>query len=89
MSTSVAKGQGKAVVYATGMETQFGKIASLTQTIKEEESPLQKEIASMAKYDFIIAIIVGVVFFIVSYFLTRFSCNKHLLHDWCHGMLCS
>ena len=45
MSTSVAKGQGKAVVYATGMDTQFGKIASLTQTIQEEDSPLQKEIA--------------------------------------------
>ena len=71
MSTSVAKGQGKAVVYSTGMETQFGKIASLTQTIKEEESPLQKEIASMAKYDFIIAICVGVIFLFISYLITR------------------
>ena len=70
MSTSVAKGRGKAVVYASGMGTQFGKIASLTQTIREEESPLQKEIASMAKYDFIIAICVGVIFLIVSYVIT-------------------
>jgi Ca2+-transporting ATPase len=67
MSTSVAKGQGKAIVYSTGMDTQFGKIASLTQTIKEEESPLQKEIALTAKYDFIIAIIVGTIFFIASF----------------------
>jgi Ca2+-transporting ATPase len=67
MSTSVAKGQGKAVVYATGMETQFGKIASLTQTIKEADSPLQKEIAITAKYDFMIAVVVGTVFFIVSF----------------------
>ena len=66
MSTSIAKGQGKAVVYSTGMGTQFGKIASLTQTIKEEESPLQKEIALMAKYDFIIAVVVGTIFFITS-----------------------
>ncbi len=66
MSTSVAKGQARAVAYATGMNTQFGKIASLTQTIREEESPLQKEIALMAKYDFIIAIVVGAVFFAVS-----------------------
>jgi len=43
MSTSVAKGKGTAVVYDTGMNTQFGKIASLTQTIREEQSPLQKE----------------------------------------------
>ena len=67
MSTSVAKGQGKAVVYSTGMNTQFGKIANLTQTIHEEESPLQKEIALTAKYDFIIAIGVGTTFFIASF----------------------
>ena len=67
MSTSVAKGQGKAVVYATGMNTQFGKIASLTQTIREEDSPLQKEIALTAKSDFIIAVVVGAVFFLASF----------------------
>ncbi len=66
MSTSVAKGKGTAVAYATGMNTQFGKIASLTQTVREEESPLQKEIAITAKYDFIIAVAVGVVFFTAS-----------------------
>jgi len=66
MSTSVARGQGKAVVIATGMDTQFGQIASLTQTIREEASPLQREIGLMAKYDFIIAIVVGSVFFLVS-----------------------
>ena len=67
MSTSVAKGQGKAVVYSTGMDTQFGKIANLTQTIHEEESPLQKEIALTAKYDFIIALGVGATFFAASF----------------------
>ena len=76
MSTSVAKGQGKAVVYATGMNTQFGKIASLTQTIKEEDSPLQKEIALTAKYDFIIAVIVGAAFFSASFLFLKCSCSK-------------
>ena len=52
MSTSVAKGQGKAVVYATGMNTQFGKIASLTQTIKEEDSPLAKRNSVNSKVRF-------------------------------------
>jgi Ca2+-transporting ATPase len=66
MSTSVAKGRGKAVVLATGMKTQFGKIADLTQTINEESSPLQREIGNMAKYDFIIAVVVGSVFFLTS-----------------------
>lgn len=66
MSTSVAKGQGKAVVIKTGMDTKFGQIAGLTQEITEEQSPLQKEIAYTAKYDFILAITVGVIFFAVS-----------------------
>ncbi len=66
MSTSVATGQGRAVVVKTGMDTKFGQIAGLTQEIKEEASPLQKEIAYTAKYDFILAITVGVAFFFVS-----------------------
>jgi Ca2+-transporting ATPase len=73
MSTSVAKGQGKAIVYSTGMDTQFGKIANLTQTIHEEESPLQKEIALTAKYDFIIAIALGAAFFVASFLFLHVS----------------
>jgi potassium/sodium efflux P-type ATPase len=79
MSTSVAKGQGKAVVYSTGMDTQFGKIASLTQTIKEEDSPLQKEIALTAKYDFIIAVIVGAAFFLASFLFLHVSVQTSFL----------
>ncbi|MEM2110371.1 MAG: cation-transporting P-type ATPase [Candidatus Bathyarchaeia archaeon] len=66
MSTSVAKGRGKAVVYATGMNTRFGRIAGLSQEIAEELSPLQREIAHTARYDFILALIVGGVFFLAS-----------------------
>jgi potassium/sodium efflux P-type ATPase len=66
MSTSVARGQGKAVVIKTGMDTKFGQIAGLTQQISDEQSPLQKEIAYTAKYDFVLAIAVGVIFFLVS-----------------------
>ena len=79
MSTSVAKGQGKAVVYATGMNTQFGQIANLTQTIREEDSPLQKEIALTAKYDFIIAIAVGAVFFLASILWLHVDIYKSIL----------
>jgi magnesium-transporting ATPase (P-type) len=48
------------------MNTKFGQIAGLTQEIGEEQSPLQKEIANTARYDFILAIVVGSVFFLVS-----------------------
>ncbi len=79
MSTSVAKGKGKAVIYSSGMDTQFGKIASLTQNIREEDSPLQKEIALTAKYDFTIAIIVGIVFFVASVLFLPVSLSTSII----------
>ena len=79
MSTSVAKGQGKAVVYATGMDTQFGRIANLTQTIREEDSPLQKEIALTAKWDFGIAVAVGLAFFAASFLFLHKSPGTSIL----------
>jgi hypothetical protein len=47
--TSVAAGAGKAVVFATGMNTEFGKIAHLTQTIVDAPSPLEKELDRATK----------------------------------------
>ncbi|NWG11254.1 cation-transporting P-type ATPase [Candidatus Bathyarchaeota archaeon] len=79
MSTSVARGRGKAVVCATGMETKFGQIAGLTQEIREEESPLQKEIANTAKYDFVLAVTVGCVFFLVSLILLHVNLYASIL----------
>ncbi|MFH0849126.1 MAG: cation-transporting P-type ATPase [archaeon] len=63
MSTSVARGLGKAVVTTTGMNTRFGVIAGLTQKIQASASPLEKEIAYVAKVVFIAAIGVGILFF--------------------------
>ncbi len=64
--TTVAAGTCKAVVYATGMNTEFGKIASLTQTLKEELSPLQKEMNKLTKTVSILAMSIGVLFFLLS-----------------------
>jgi magnesium-transporting ATPase (P-type) len=59
MSTSIAKGEGKAIVIDTGKNTKFGQIASLTSEIQNERSPLQREIENTAKFNFLIALIVG------------------------------
>jgi Ca2+-transporting ATPase len=45
--TSVAAGTGRAVVFATGMKTQFGKIALLTQTVGNELSPFKRTSISL------------------------------------------
>jgi len=67
--TSVAYGGGKAVVYATGMSTQFGRIAELTQSVEAELSPLQKEMEKVTQLVAVIAMSVGVLFFVLGYFV--------------------
>lgn len=42
---TVVSGSGKAVVFATGMNTEFGRIAHLTETVQIQPTPLQREIA--------------------------------------------
>jgi magnesium-transporting ATPase (P-type) len=47
--TALVSGQGRAIVFATGMRTEFGKIAHLTQTAEKSVSHLQLEIARLSK----------------------------------------
>ncbi|MEK6726862.1 MAG: HAD-IC family P-type ATPase [Deltaproteobacteria bacterium] len=61
--TTVASGSGKAAVIATGMHTEIGRIASLTQELKEEKSPLQSEIEKVTKIVTVIAVTMGILFF--------------------------
>lgn len=74
--TTVASGTGKAVVFATGMQTQFGKIANLTQSVGDELSPLQKEMSTVTKVVTILAVAVGVVFFLLSVLLAGITVTE-------------
>ncbi len=47
--TSATYGRGRAVVTATGMNTQLGNIAGLLKEAPEESTPLQKELARVGK----------------------------------------
>ncbi|MDE2117325.1 MAG: cation-transporting P-type ATPase [Betaproteobacteria bacterium] len=63
--TSLISGEAKAMVYATGMHTEFGNIARLTQAAREPLSPLQKEIARLSRLVALFSTLLGVVFFLI------------------------
>lgn len=63
MATHVSYGRGKAVVTSTGMNTEFGKIAEMVQTMEEEETPLKRKLARFAKKLGMIIIVVCAVIF--------------------------
>lgn len=69
--TNVSEGNGKAVVTQIGMKTEFGKIANITQTMVEDESPLQKELNRLTKQISIIAICFGIFFFVAAIFFVK------------------
>lgn len=69
--TAVTSGNGRAVVFATGMDTEFGRIAHLTQSLGKEQSPLQKEIAVVTRVISLVAIGAGLIFYVLALFLAN------------------
>ncbi len=69
--TSVSEGNGRAVVFRIGMQTEFGKIASLTQNMEEAQSPLQRELDRLTKQVTVFAMCMGIIFFCLSVFVVH------------------
>jgi Ca2+-transporting ATPase len=63
LGTTIASGNAKGVVVATGMDTELGKIASLAQEEKKSKSPLQMELQSIANRITVFAIIIAFFLF--------------------------
>jgi Ca2+-transporting ATPase len=59
----VVAGVGTAVVFATGTHTEFGKVANLTQSVRDDPSPLQNELAHVTKRVTFLAVGIGLIFF--------------------------
>lgn len=81
----VFAGTGQAVIFATGMNTEFGKIAHLTQSLGEELSPLQKEINIATRAVSLVAIGVGVAFFILAVLMAGMRPAEGFI--FCLGMI--
>lgn len=55
-------GEAEAVIFATGMQTELGRIAALTQEVHREVSPLQRQVRRAAKMIAAFAVCAGAVF---------------------------
>jgi potassium/sodium efflux P-type ATPase len=65
--STIISGGGSAVVTATGMRTEFGRIAQLTQDVQPEPSPLQVEVGRVAQRVALLSVGMGVGFFAIGY----------------------
>ncbi|MFN2364288.1 MAG: HAD-IC family P-type ATPase, partial [Halarsenatibacteraceae bacterium] len=68
LGTTVASGTASGVVVRTGMDTEMGKIASMTQEEDISKSPLQSELQSVANKIAVFAVIVALTLFGISIF---------------------
>ncbi len=59
--TAATYGRGLAVVTATGMQSEIGRIAGMLQGTPEETTPLQQELARVARLLGIVVIVIAVV----------------------------
>ena len=62
---SVTYGTATAVVCATGMNTEMGKIANLLKSAEDTQTPLQKKLATLGKYLGILALLTCAIIFAV------------------------
>ena len=62
---SITYGTATAVVTATGMDTEMGKIADLLESEEETQTPLQKRLAQLGKYLGVMALAACAIIFVV------------------------
>lgn len=69
--TAINEGTGRAIVVATGENTEIGKIASMIENTKEIITPLQKQINDFGKWLGIFLVLVNIVIFGIGIILGR------------------
>ena len=60
--TTCTEGEATAVVFATGMHTEIGRIAALSERVTSDESPLDAQVRRVAMLIALIAALMGIVF---------------------------
>ena len=75
MGSNIVYGHGEAVVTATGMKTEMGKIATAINDAKDGETPLQKKLNQLSKVLSYLVLGICVVIFCVDVLRTVISGN--------------
>ncbi|NNC63836.1 MAG: cation-translocating P-type ATPase [Gammaproteobacteria bacterium] len=75
--TTIAYGRGRALVVATGMRTQFGKISGLLATLEDPKTPLQRNLDRLGRV--LAAVALVIVAAIVALGLTRGAAGLDML----------
>ena len=60
--TDVLGGKATGLVFATGMRTEIGRIAALSQRVGRDESPLEKQVKKVAWLIACVAVVMGAAF---------------------------
>ena len=71
--TVVTYGKGKAVVVATGMRTELGKIAASLQAVEKERTPLERRMEAIGKVLLVMCLAVAIFVSLVGLFVWRYD----------------
>ena len=71
--TSCTGGEALALVFATGMRTELGRIAALSERVERDPSPLERQVRKVAWLIAVIAVGVGLVFLALGIFVAGLS----------------
>ena len=66
MGSNVVYGRGEAVITATGMDTEMGKIADALNSAKEEDTPLQIKLNQLSKVLTVLVLVICVFIFVLN-----------------------
>lgn len=82
MGSSVVYGRGKAVVVATGMNTEMGKIADALSKAEDGETPLQMKLNQLSKILTVLVLVICVVIFGIQLFRADTIDRNVILHTF-------
>ena len=65
MGTTISQGRATAVVVATGMATELGRIAGLMQQVRQQWTPLQRRLAQLGKGLAVLSVAIAALIFVL------------------------